>query len=83
MGAAALDGREQPSTHTRHMPVTSPRLVLLGPISANTQCFNMPWPTPIPVPKVWGGVSAHMTFRPGGPVLTAVHLQTLGIALNI
>lgn len=45
MRAAALAGREQPSTHSRHMPVTSPRLVLHGPVSANTHASICPAPT--------------------------------------
>lgn len=43
--AAAPAGREQPSTHSRHMPVTSPGLVLHGPISANTHASICPAPT--------------------------------------
>lgn len=34
--AAALAGREQPSTHARPTQMTSPKLARLGPISVNT-----------------------------------------------
>lgn len=65
MCAAALARREQPSTHTRHMSVTSPRLVLPEPISSNTHASTCPVypntcacslgrsPSPVAPPVLW------------------------------
>lgn len=82
MCAAALARREQPSTHTRHMPVTSPRLVLPGPISSNTHASTCPV-FPNTLPGVWGEIPAQLPLWSCGPDPTGVTYQALRTALSI